>query len=239
MNDLLILFYVVITSTISGATGMAGGVILMAIFTGVMPLSNALILHGITQFTSNGFRAILNHKDIDYKIVVPYLFGSAIAYGGLYFLNIRPTKSFIYFCLGVMPFISLINPIARLFDITKKGRSFLCGVFVSLAQTMAGVSGGVLDLFYITSPLGRFSIVATKSFTQALGHGFKIFFYIYVFKMELVDFSHTSLAICLFAPFLGGVFGKMILRRFSDKIFIRIVKFGMICMGISLIYKGI
>lgn len=239
MSDILILFYVVITSTISGATGMAGGVILMAIFTGVMPLSNALILHGITQFTSNGFRALLNYKDINYKIVVPYLFGAALSYGLLYFINVRPTKGFIYFCLGVMPFVSLVNPLARLFDITKRGRSFLCGALVSLSQTMAGVSGGVLDLFFITGSLDRFSIVATKSFTQALGHGFKIIFYIYVFKMEMIEVSRLSLVICLFAPFLGGLFGKMILRKFSDKIFIRIVKFGMICMGISLIYKGL
>ncbi|WP_155897072.1 TSUP family transporter [Bacteriovorax sp. BSW11_IV] len=239
MEEVLIFIYVVITSTISGATGMAGGVLLMAIFTGVMPLSNALILHGITQSTSNGFRALINYKHIRFKIVWPYLFGTAMAYVALTYVDFRPNKSLIFIGLGLMPFVSLIKSVGSLFDITKKGRSFICGVVVSLNQTLIGVSGGVLDIFYITAPLDRFTIVASKSFTQAIGHTCKIIFYLTIYKMELLNVSNTSILICIFAPFIGGVVGKKILKKCSDTQFVKVVRVVMLCMGVSLIYKGL
>ena len=48
-----------VTSFISGILGMAGGMILMGILLAVVPLPQAMMLHGITQLASNGWRAVL------------------------------------------------------------------------------------------------------------------------------------------------------------------------------------
>ena len=48
-----------VTSFISGILGMAGGMILMGILLAMMPLPQAMMLHGLTQLSANGWRAWL------------------------------------------------------------------------------------------------------------------------------------------------------------------------------------
>ena len=45
------------TAFISGIFGMAGGMILMGILLAMMPVAAAMVLHGVTQMASNGWRA--------------------------------------------------------------------------------------------------------------------------------------------------------------------------------------
>jgi uncharacterized protein len=54
--SLLIGAVVIVTSMISGVFGMAGGLILMLILGQLLSVPAAMVLHGITQFFSNGWR---------------------------------------------------------------------------------------------------------------------------------------------------------------------------------------
>jgi uncharacterized protein len=47
------------TSFISGVFGMVGGMILMGVLLAIMPVAAAMVLHGVTQMASNGWRAWL------------------------------------------------------------------------------------------------------------------------------------------------------------------------------------
>ncbi|GIS20858.1 MAG: hypothetical protein CM15mP120_27740 [Pseudomonadota bacterium] len=55
----LIISSALATSVLSGLVGMAGGVVLMAILINVLPVSSAMVLHGVTQFTANGSRTLI------------------------------------------------------------------------------------------------------------------------------------------------------------------------------------
>ena len=57
------------TAFLSSIFGMLGGLILMGILVSLMKVGPAMILHGLIQMTSNGYRAWLNQKDINWKIV--------------------------------------------------------------------------------------------------------------------------------------------------------------------------
>ena len=48
---------VLFTSFLSGIFGMAGGMILMGLLLAMLPVATAMLLHGITQLASNGWRA--------------------------------------------------------------------------------------------------------------------------------------------------------------------------------------
>ena len=48
---------IVSTSFISGIFGMAGGMILMGILLAFMPLAPAMVLHGLVQTASSGWRS--------------------------------------------------------------------------------------------------------------------------------------------------------------------------------------
>ena len=57
--SLLLFGAVLATSVISGIFGMAGGLILMLILAQMFTVPAAMVLHGVTQFFSNGWRAVL------------------------------------------------------------------------------------------------------------------------------------------------------------------------------------
>ena len=46
----------VATSFLSGIFGMAGGMILIGVLLALLPLPEAMVLHGVTQMASNGWR---------------------------------------------------------------------------------------------------------------------------------------------------------------------------------------
>jgi uncharacterized membrane protein YfcA len=59
------------TSFVSGIFGMAGGMILMGILLAIMPLATAMVLHGLTQMASNGWRAWLWREHVLWPVWPP------------------------------------------------------------------------------------------------------------------------------------------------------------------------
>ena len=58
----------ILTALLSGVFGMAGGLILIGVLLVVMPLPQAMVLHAVTQMASNGWRAFLWWRHIEWKI---------------------------------------------------------------------------------------------------------------------------------------------------------------------------
>src|SRR4029079_1741257 len=75
---LLLAVSALVTSFISGILGMAGGMILMGILLAVMPLPVAMMLHGITQLASNGWRAFMWRREVDWLVFRGYLYGTIV-----------------------------------------------------------------------------------------------------------------------------------------------------------------
>ena len=55
---LIILLATLSTAFLSSIFGMIGGLILMGALITIMPVSQAMVLHGLIQLTSNGYRAV-------------------------------------------------------------------------------------------------------------------------------------------------------------------------------------
>lgn len=240
--DLFVPIAVFLTSLISGVFGMAGGLILMAIYSSIMPIELAMILHGYTQLFSNGFRSFLFKAHIQWKIIPLYLVGSFLITMLLSWVEFRPSKQLVLILLGLFPFTFLLKGLSGKLDITQKYRSFLCGSMVSMAQLLAGASGSILDIFFINSPLNKFEIMGTKAITQSLGHILKIAFY-----FSLLNFNQTpsiqlsTISILAIIPlvFLGGGLGKMILSRFSEEKFRMVSKIIIMLLGVGLFIQGV
>mgnify|MGYP001219266063 CR=1 FL=1 len=74
------------TAFLSSIFGMLGGLILMGILVSLMKVGPAMILHGLIQMTSNGYRAWLNRKDINWKTVGTLFIGNVLAMVILFFI---------------------------------------------------------------------------------------------------------------------------------------------------------
>ncbi|MEN0079517.1 MAG: TSUP family transporter, partial [Pseudomonadota bacterium] len=136
-----------------------------------------MVIHGALQLVANGWRAYLIRGEIAWRVVARYTGGALLGIAGLLAVTWVPDKRQVYLILGLVALLVWI-PRARLnLDIQRAGDAFSAGALVQGLNTIAGVAGPVLDVFFINTAMTPQQIVATKSITQALSHLVKIGFW--------------------------------------------------------------
>jgi uncharacterized membrane protein YfcA len=226
---------ILVTSFISGIFGMAGGMIMMGIIAWFLPVNTAMVLHGFVQMTSNGWRAILHRKHIQWPIIKYYLPGLLCALAAFMLLQLVVNKAVLFIFLGAMPFLQYLLPKNAAMNIEKPKHAFLAGLVFSTLQLLCGVSGPIVDLFFVKSKLNRHQIIATKAVTQGFGHIMKIFYFGAV--VALNEELPAALYITAFlAAMIGTTLSGFVLHRMTDQQF-RQYSHGLIIV-IALVYLG-
>jgi uncharacterized membrane protein YfcA len=203
---------------------MAGGLMLMGALTLVMPVSAAMVTHGAVQFVSNGWRAVLHRKHIAWRIILFYGVGSTLAAGLLALVTYAPTKAWVYLMLGLVPGLAWIPKGRFNLDAAKPSNAVACGLSVTGLNVLAGVSGPLLDVFFVRTALSRHAIVATKAATQAFSHTVKMVFYgVPIFASTQPSGLPPWYFFAIAAPLamLGAVLGGRVLNRMSDVDFLK------------------
>jgi uncharacterized membrane protein YfcA len=225
---------VLATATVSGVFGMAGGLMLMGALTLAMPVAAAMVTHGAVQFVSNGWRAVLHRRHIKWDIIGFYGLGAAAAAVALLFLTYAPTKAWVYLLLGLVPGLAWLPKQVFHLDAARPAHALACGLCVTGLNVAAGVSGPLLDVFFVRTALTRHQIVATKAATQAFSHTVKITYY----GLPLLASAQPSglPPIWFFiaaAPLamLGAVLGGRILDQLSDVNFLKWTRWIVTALG--------
>ena len=217
---LIIILATLGTAFLSSIFGMLGGVILMGILVSIMPVSQAMVLHGLIQLTSNGYRAWLNRKDINWSIVATLIVGNIIALAGLVFVAFVPDRITVLLALGLLPYIAWALPKNAALDVTKKPIGLLAGMVVVATNLLAGVGGPLLDVFFQRVDMTRHQVVATKAVAQSLGHISKVIFFGFLTVSASNDWPVLWLVlIAMTASVTGTTLGKKILDKINDEIF--------------------
>ena len=237
---IFILFATLATAFLSSIFGMLGGLILMGILISFLSVGPAMVLHGLIQATSNGYRAWLNRTDINWKIISMLLLGSTIALIFLFFIAFEPSQILIIFALGLLPYIAWIVPKELALDITKTGTGVLAGSVVVITNLVAGVGGPLLDVFFQRVDMTRHQVVATKAVAQTIGHISKIIFF-----GGLLTYSQKNwpepifLLFAIFLSVIGTTLGKRVLDIIDDEIFFRWTQRIVLSVGAVFIGRGI
>ena len=229
------------TAFLSSIFGMLGGLILMGILISFLPVGPAMVLHGLIQTTSNGYRAWLNRADINWKIVLTLLIGSSISLIILFFIAFQPSQILVIFALGLLPFIAWAVPKELSLDVTKPPIGVLAGGVVVGTNLIAGVGGPLLDIFFQRVEMTRHQVVATKAVAQTIGHISKIIF----FGGLLVSFNTenwpnlTFLIFAIILSVIGTTLGKKVLDIIDDAIFFRWTQLIVLSVGGIFIIRGL
>ncbi len=234
MTHVLLLVLVLVTATVSGVFGMAGGLMLMGGLTLAMPVAAAMVTHGAVQFVSNGWRAVLHRKFIQWPIILYYGAGSAVAAGLLALVTYSPTKAWVYLMLGLVPGLAWLPKKQFHLDAAKPVHALACGLSVTGLNVLAGVSGPLLDVFFVSTAMTRHAIVATKAATQAFSHTVKMVFYgVPLFASVQASGLPPWWFFVLATPLamLGAVLGGRILDRLSDVNFIKYTRLIVTALG--------
>ena len=166
-----------VTATISGVFGMAGGLILMGVLASIVPVATAMVMHGFIQIVSNGSRAFLLRKHISWALTGRYALGIGAAIALIALIAWRPTQPMVFIMLGLTGMLVWIPKAWVDINVERRFQAELCGFLVQTLNTIAGVAGPLLDLFFVKSQLPRQAVVATKAITQVMAHAVKIAFW--------------------------------------------------------------
>ena len=237
----LIILASLATAFLSSIFGMLGGLILMGILASILPVASAMVLHGLIQLTSNGYRAWLNRRDVDWRIVASLLTGNVLALGGLAFVSFAPDRTMVLLALGALPYIAWALPKSLALDVTKRPIGVFAGLVVVATNLLAGVGGPLLDVFFQRVSLTRHQVVATKAVAQALGHISKIIFY---GGLASTASANDWPALWLLLPAMaasvtGTRLGKRVLDRMADAVFFSWTQRIMLVVGAILLARGL
>ena len=228
-----------VTSFISGILGMAGGMIFMGVLLALLTVPQAMVLHGVTQLASNGWRAVLWRTSIDWRVFRGNAYGSLAALAAFTLVQLVASKPVALLVLGITPFIGLAMPERLVLDVQRRGHPVLCGVVCTGLQLVAGVSGTILDVFFVRSKMDRRAVVATKASIQSLGHIIKITYFgglVGAAQRGSIDFWLGALMVAL--AIAGTTMSRRILERLTDASFRQWTRWAVMSMGVFYLASG-
>ena len=174
-----------------------------------------MAVHGVIQLTANGSRAWLSRHYIVWRIVAFMALGVLSAAGLLLLFNYSPNAASVSILIGLMPILVWTPKRWFHLDANRASHAFCCGIASGGLTIAAGVSGPLIDIFFVRSRMDRRQVVATKAMIQVVAHSIKIIFYLgAAMALSAGEWGIVLLA----APFamLGTQAGNRILHRLTD-----------------------
>ena len=242
--DILIIFAaIVVTSFISGLLSLGGGTILMGIFVWIMPVALSMMLHGVTQFVSNGSRAVVYWKHIRWPLITGYVIGALAITAIFSLIAYVPDKAVVFLLCGTLPFANYVIPKGYALDVTKRGQSLTCGFVNTGVMLTSGVSGPVLDVFFNKTDLTRFQIMGTKGLIQSLAHLLKVGYFGGIILAVSGDFDTDLLpwwvfVVAIFLSSAGNLLASKFVTKMSDQQFRRGAQLMTMGIGITFLVRG-
>jgi uncharacterized protein len=215
---------VLATSFLSGIFGMAGGMILMGILLALAPVEKAMVIHGVAQFASNAWRAVLWWRSIRWRVFWGYAGGAALVFCLMLALNATLSGPLVLVVLGATPFLAYLLPESWRLNVDRPGHPFACGVTCMGIQMLSGVSGPLLDTFFVRCGMNRHEVVSTKAAVQTLSHATRIAFFgtLLASSGQLLDAGLASVLIV--SAILGTSASRLVLDRLTDANFRQITQ---------------
>ena len=204
------------TSFLSGIFGMAGGMILVGILLVLLPVPEAMMLHGVTQMASNGWRGLLWLKHVRWMAVGAYVSGCALALIAWSFTRYVPSVPVALLLLGLTPFAVRLLPKSYQPNPESAVQGTIYGTVCMTLILLTGVAGPLVDSFFLGGKLDRREIVATKAICQIFGHAAKlIYFGALIDQAGSLDPVVAVLAIV--SSMIGTVLARQVLEAMTDQ----------------------
>lgn len=225
------------TSAFGVAVGLGGGVLLIAVMATVFPPAVFIPVHGVVQFGTNVSRGILMRREVAWRLFPAFALG-ALAGGfiGGQLVVTLPTALLqiilggflIYVCWAPSP------PTGEAYNAPK---FFLFGGVGALLSMFVGATGTILAPFIRAACKDRHEYVATQAVLMSVVHGLKaVVFGVLGFAFH--DYL-PLMAAMIATAFLGNIFGRGVLRRVPEKLFMRIFQVVLTLLSLRLLYDGL
>ncbi|MEM8799176.1 MAG: sulfite exporter TauE/SafE family protein [Pseudomonadota bacterium] len=232
----LLTFVSFLTSAMTAAFGIGGGVALMAVMAQVMPPFALIPVHAVVQMGSNISRLILLFRDVNWWATGWFAVGGLA--GALTGVNTVVTldAAILQLILGVFILVSFAVP-SRITAKAGAPLVVLGAVLSTFTSFFIGASGPLTSVVVKSLGIERHAHVATFSAAMSLQHGAKII------AFGWLGFAFAEYAIAMVAMisagFLGTLAGRFLLNKMSETYFRWGLNGCLALLALRLIYIGI
>ena len=222
-----------VTSFITAAFGIGGGVVLLVFLALVLPPVALIPVHGIVQLGSNAGRVGIMLKDVVWRPVLPFFIGTVIgaALGAMVVVQLPPWA--VQLALGIFIIWAVF---AKLPPIQQ--RYILLGGVVSSFLTMFfGATGNFIAAMVKSMNLDPVPHVATHSLMMTFQHFVKVL----IFGLIGFQFGPYMILIIgmLISGFIGTVIGSQFLTKAGGRYFKPVLNTILFLAAARLIWAGV
>jgi uncharacterized membrane protein YfcA len=204
------------TAFLSGVFGMAGGLILIGVLLALLPLQEAMALHAVTQMASNGWRGVLWIRYVRWPATATFLMGCGAAFAVWSVWRYVPSKPMALILLGISPFIVRCLPAALKPDPMKVVHGLTYGAICMSLMLLTGVTGPLIDSYFLGGGLQPKEIVATKAVCQTVSHTAKLLYFGGLVE-QAAGIDPLLAAAAVAASLVGTSLARPVLMRMSDR----------------------
>jgi uncharacterized protein len=130
-------------------------------------------------------------------------------------MALEASKAIALIIVGVSPFLGLLLPGRLAPDIGKPSHGLGCGALCTLLQLLAGVSGPILDVFFVRSQLNSRQLIATKAAVQVIGHVLKAAYFGHLLAGG-ETLSPIAVIVAIPLAIAGGYLSQFVLEAISE-----------------------
>ncbi|MCG6856836.1 MAG: sulfite exporter TauE/SafE family protein [Salaquimonas sp.] len=202
-----------LTSWLTAAFGIGGGVVLLTLFGYLLPVAALIPVHGVVQLGSNTGRAIVQRAHVRWNVVVPFIAGAALgAAAGAPFVT-AIDDPLLKIALGA--FIITVTWM-KLPALARGGPALFAtgGLVTTFATMFFGATGPLTAAFLEKALPERRQYSGTQAAAMTFSHGFK------VIAFGIVGFAFAAwlplIAAMIATGFAGTVVGARMLTRMPE-----------------------
>ena len=202
-----------ITSAMTAAMGLGGGVAMLAIMGLGMPVTVVLPVHGVVQLGSNAGRVVIQRKHLIGELLLWFAVGSVIgiAVGATVVVSIPDAVAKWALALFILWSIYRKKPKP---DAAKRGKSYFIigGAISSFGSMIVGATGPLVAALLANRGLIKQPLVATHAGCMVIQHGLKIL------AFGTLGFAYAEWAPMLAAMIASGLVGTWVGSRTLDNL---------------------
>lgn len=208
---LLLTFAATGTSFITASMGIGGGVLLLAILATTLPPAALIPVHGLVQLGSNGNRAIMTRKHIDWSMVKSFTAGAVVGAFAASFVVIQLPLYLIQLCVALFILFLVWGPKPRRHQVSEKGQ-VAYGAATTFLSMFVGATGPLVAGVVHRQNYDKHSITATFATCMSFQHLLKMVVF------SLVGFTFWQWLPLIIMMILGGMLGTWLGLKMLNKI---------------------
>jgi len=223
-----------ITSMLTAAVGIGGGVLLLAAMAQLLPVNALIPVHGLVQLGSNGSRAWLMRQYVDKSMVI--YFGCGAMLGALIASSIVVQLPLYWIQLSVALFILYLvwGPKLYKHEVSNIGH-VLAGAVTTVVSMFVGATGPLVAGFVHRQRYSKFETTGTFAACMSLQHFLKMLVF------TAIGFSFWQWLPMIILMILSGLVGTWVglklLNRVPEALFKQIYKVVVTLLAMRLLWQ--